>query len=464
MPQPATNSEVPFQPKPFPMEPPKKQWPWLVRFALRFSVVFGVLTSPIWGGALLIAVLVSLDFGLDNSPAVAPNADFETRRAWGKNEMREYLEYAEKWARKSSLIYEDIGYVTKVAPIGRPNRFHQGGFTDGSYCSMNLQVIGTNGEGLLTLPKVYVNNMGDLYEISKHSTWKFGDETDVIQHSGKSFLQGAGIDKLVDQIQGYAAKKQYADVVATYEYLETVILDQLPFYYRADLCRQYSDSLIQLGRDEEASRALRREANLHLDRLRRLRRMGYQPPGELSQSLEATQVATMQALEIQPDDKQAIKLARQRVEIAHQIACGNFKKFASGEEAAERDAVQRSFGEFYDCVLNQAQKSDWLQKQLGTMDFRPTLNRDNQLWVNEHGLYSATVAVEITGRWGESGKLKMRIWEQEKKGRSSLDLTAIKPRKPSLPLVYSEVCWVDSSGKETKLAVKTLAPSKDKEK
>ena len=141
---------------------------------------------------MLIAVLFSLESGPNNSPAVAPNADFETRRAWGKNEMSEYLKYAEKWARKSSLIYEDIGFVTKVAPIGGPNRFHQGGFTDGSYCSMNLQVIGTKGEGLLTLPKVYVNNMGQLYEISKHSTWKFEGKTEVILHSGKASRQNTG--------------------------------------------------------------------------------------------------------------------------------------------------------------------------------------------------------------------------------------------------------------------------------
>ena len=458
MPQTTTNSELLFQPKPFPMELPKKQWPWLIRLAIRFSIVFGVLTSPIWGGVMLL----SLDSRPDNSPAVAPNADFETRRAWGMKKMPRYFKYAEKWARKSSLISQDIGYVTKVAPIGGPNQFHRGGFTDGSYCLMNLQVIGTKGEGLLTLPKVYVNNMGQLYQIAKDSTWKVGDETEVILHSGKSFLQGAGIDTLVDQIQGYAAKKQHADVVETYEYLETVISDRLPFVYRADLCRQYSDSLVQLGRNDEASRALRREANLHLDRLRHLKRLDHRSPDEKSRSVEAAQIASLQALEIQPDDKKALNLARQRIVITHQIACGNFKDFDRREEAAERDAVQRSLGEFYDCVLYQAQKSDWLQDQLGTMDFRPTLNRDNQLWINKHGLYSATIAVEITGSRGRSGTLKMKIWEQETKGRNALDLNATTLRKPSLPLVHSRVCWIDSNGKETKLSAKTLAPNKEK--
>ena len=464
--------------------PRKEKYPWLIRELFKLSIAFVVLTSPIWGFWLLMMYSFSYGAGRGDYPAVAPDADFETRRAWGKKEMFAYFELAEKWVRESSLIAEDVGKVTGVAPIGSPNRFYAGGFTDGAHCVMNLQVIGEKGEGLLTMPEVNVNNGYELYGIAENSTWKVqGHPTELIVLSGKSWLQEEGVDTLVDQIREYSMKKEYADVVATCELLSVAMKDpqdadqeptrwlhserygkfvNLPSLYRAEMLREYAESLFQLGRNDDASIALRLEANLHLDHANMFRYRGQEDHldrGDLARSVQAARLAILQLSELQPDDKKMIELARMRTLMAHEIRSGTFRNDYNDEQEAERDAIRRSLGDMYKVAISEAKKSAWLRGQLGSMEFRPKLNHSNHVQINRHRLFCATVVLEVTGRFGKSGTLQMHVREFEDQ-QKPLDLDAVTPRAPSFPFGINRVRWTDSSGKKIKLSAKTWAPLK----
>lgn len=417
---------------------------------------------------LMMGYSFSYGPGRGDYPAVAPNADFETRRAWGKKEMFEYFELAEKWVKKSTLIAEDVGAVTGVAPIGSPNRFYAGGFTDGSYCTMNLQVIGLKGEGVLTMPEVNVNNMLDLYDISEDSTWSFGGETELILHSGKSWLQESNVGSLFEQIRADSDQNQHEQVVEICELLNQATGDgffrELPVSYRAELFRRYSKSLRELGLEEEAVEVLHAEATAHMERVYGFRH-GNASDKDPKASLEAARVAIMEAINLKPDDnRKLVGLAKERALFAYNLQNGKYDHFTMDEDE-KRDRIKRTLGDLYDCVVSEAKRSSWLKSQMGSMSFEPIPQNCNNVQIDKHGMYRANVVVEVTGNWGRKGKLEIRLWESED-GNQPVDLNAEIPRRPRYPFTYRIAHWEDSNGKKTKLVTKkqsaVLEPVKKK--
>jgi hypothetical protein len=82
----------------------------------------------------------------------APKGEFAVRRAWGEKHLGKYLVAAESWIRKNKDIESDIGRIVGVAPVDGPNRYCDG-FGE-CWATMNLQIIGENGEGVLELSEV----------------------------------------------------------------------------------------------------------------------------------------------------------------------------------------------------------------------------------------------------------------------------------------------------------------------
>ena len=83
---------------------------------------------------LMFAVPVAAMFGLGSRSSraecnEAPQADFETRRAWGEKEYPRYLKDVGQFAATSKMIRDDIGRVMKIAPVGSPN-LKEHGFMD----------------------------------------------------------------------------------------------------------------------------------------------------------------------------------------------------------------------------------------------------------------------------------------------------------------------------------------------
>ena len=95
------------------------------------------------------------------------------------------------------------------------------------------------------------------------------------------------------------------------------------------------------------------------------------------------------------------------------------------------------------------------------MEFRPKLNHSNGIQINRHGLYCATVVLEVTGRFGKRGTLQMNVREYEEQ-QKPMDLDAVTPRAPSFPFGVNYIRWKDSSGKKIKLSSKTWEPIKKK--
>ena len=118
------------------------------------SVVLGILLAAVFfmvfGAVFVWFALSELDAANVDGPA--PDGGYEVRRAWGEQNLREYFGAAEDWIRENQNIESDIGIVTGVAPIGGPNKYCNG-FGE-CWATMNLQVIGEKGEGILSLSEV----------------------------------------------------------------------------------------------------------------------------------------------------------------------------------------------------------------------------------------------------------------------------------------------------------------------
>ena len=95
--------------------------------------------------------------GEDDAKGPAPEADFATRREWGESELKHHFKRVDQWLRKADQITRDVGLVTGVAPIGGPNRFNS--YFGESDASLNLQVIGKNGEGILGARGLFSNQL-----------------------------------------------------------------------------------------------------------------------------------------------------------------------------------------------------------------------------------------------------------------------------------------------------------------
>lgn len=113
--------------------------------------------------------------GANDAKGPAPDADFATRRAWGESELKHHFRRAEQWVRKSEQITQDVGLVTGVAPIGGPNCFNS--YWAESDASLNLQVIGRNGEGILCLPDVCADHPEYIFGLERDSTWTFNGKS-----------------------------------------------------------------------------------------------------------------------------------------------------------------------------------------------------------------------------------------------------------------------------------------------
>ena len=109
--------------------------------------------------------------GENDTKGPAPDADFATRREWGESELKHHFKRVDQWLRKADQITRDVGLVTGVAPIGGPNRFNS--YFGESDASLNLQVIGKNGEGILCLPDVCADDPDYIYGLERGSTWTF---------------------------------------------------------------------------------------------------------------------------------------------------------------------------------------------------------------------------------------------------------------------------------------------------
>ena len=90
----------------------------------------------------------------------APDATYALRRDWANNNnLKKYFTAAEQWIHEDKAIEDEIGSVVGVAPIGEPNRYCEG-FGE-CWATMNLEVIGDKGEGVVGVTVSFDGRTGD---------------------------------------------------------------------------------------------------------------------------------------------------------------------------------------------------------------------------------------------------------------------------------------------------------------
>lgn len=116
---------------------------------LLFSILRVMCAVILVKAFLLMAVfwLIALEIEKENVDGPAPDGDYRVRREWGEQNLEVYLTSAENWIKRSAEINKDVGQVYGIAPIRGPNN-HGTSFGE-SWTNLNLQILGTKGEGIL---------------------------------------------------------------------------------------------------------------------------------------------------------------------------------------------------------------------------------------------------------------------------------------------------------------------------
>ena len=319
---------------------------------IQVALIVGVIMACFYGTVFLFFGVVFSGLGDQNPGGYAPDTQYAARRAWGQKEMRQYFEHIDQWVRRSKLITSDIGKVTGVAPIGWPNKVVTF-FTDGPSVTMNLQVIGERGEGVLNLPEVrlpgYVKKDLKLpFGIDEESSWNFLGNSTVITSSGKSWIQENGFDEAYGRIHADANTGNHRRVIETCitfdESLPDTFGDEdrrkwgpelhsgmflgLPPRDRRALLLLLGDSHAVIGNKEQASDCYLDAAQISLDAIDN----SYWSRGSLKQALdpavptlelENANDALKKAHQLAPENDSLKKLARERVLLAYQHRNGH---------------------------------------------------------------------------------------------------------------------------------------------
>lgn len=445
---------------------------WLLKFSVSVSAFLAVLFLP---GILLI---LCLEAEVRGRSGHAPQADFATRREWGERLYRPYLEYMDSWAALSPLIRSDVGDVQRIAPIGF-NRY-QGGFTDGAYAAMNLEVIGTHGTGILHLPYVEIWDNGQLNSIGESAKWTCNGKTEIITNNGKGYLNQLGLEDKYTALLDLAAANAAEEFMQQFDEFEIALhqrqlvtrrhvdypqpIESLRDEYREPLLTCLADMAAQQGKSAESAAVYRIAAGTKLKRAQDL----LQEPDEqrdmsrIADSLKEVNGLLKLANKQVPDDQRTIRLARQRVELWHLHSVGSRRHaaFVMGDEADRRRAEQtwaeKSLGILYAESARYAMESPFVNDQVPHMKISIYRGGDNRIRVNSHNCYAADVYLQLQNR-RSTGTFHIRIRENEDR-HDPIDLFSDAPRAPDYPITIRSPYWKPDGGKRVKLSAKTGAP------
>ena len=174
----------------------------------------------------------------------APETSVEERIEWGKSNLGRYYEVAERWARQSKFIQQQLGPIKTVAPIGEGNEMHTG-FTDGSFGKLNLEVIGERGTGILTIPHIDFERIN----ASPVQSAKFtiGSKRISLVSSGNSQVDALGLRQAVDAMLNGTDPAEIKALFAANPGIAT-----LPDYELFPLLERHADALADLGEKDAA--------------------------------------------------------------------------------------------------------------------------------------------------------------------------------------------------------------------
>lgn len=438
-------------------------------------VVLGILGLSV---LLPVGTLVCLLSLSDAGGGHAPQKDFTARRAWGERLYRPYLEHLDRWAANSALIRRDVGEVQRLAPVGF-NKYHSG-FTDGGYATMNLEVIGPRGTGILHLPQVEIWSTGQLHSIGEDATWTCHGKTEFIVSCGRSYLDAHGLEDAYAEIIELAATDATEQFFEKWNEFQSDLdecslqpnrrpngrpqpVDALRDEYREPLLASLGDMMARVDRAVDSAEVYRLAADTMLSRANDelqapddVRDMSH-VADELRQANELLRKAERQV----PGDKKTRRLARTRVQLwyVHSIGSRRHPVFAMGEDEEQRVSqawAEKSLGIFYTEAVRFAVESPYLNEQMPGMKVSIYRQGGNVVNVNYDNCYSANVYLRLSNR-RTTGTLTVRIREDEDRCQP-IDVFADTPRALDYPLVIRSPYWEPDGNQRIKLSAKTGAP------
>lgn len=401
----------------------------------------------------------------------APRADFATRREWGADLFGPYLHHIDAWAAQAEVLQRDVGRIQRIAPIGAPNRYHPG-FTDGAHAVMNLEVIGTQGQGVLFLPFVEILSTNQLQGIGE-GRWTFAGRETLVVKSGNSYLAEHGLEDLYFELvllaEQNAAEKfvdRWNDFVDALDrtslrrsdspFRNARLIPGLHDHYREPLLIQFGAALAELDRSDESAVVYRQAVDSILTRARSLlQEEDERDLARVGRELRRANELLRLANKLDPGNRSILNLARERVTLQylHTIG-GRPAPIYSGGEKEDRQWAKKCLGAFYREAKEYAGKSPYLNRTLGGVrSVHPHPRAGSQLAVNNRDVYEASIYLEVAGSKGR-GTLLVFIRENHRR-HMAIDLFADNPRSPDYPFTIRSPDWTPDGGAEVKLSART---------
>ena len=404
----------------------------------------------------------------DRLAGMAPAGSVDERRSWGEETFGDYLLHADEWIASSKMIAADLGAIELVAPIDSPNRYHPG-FTDGYFCEMNLEVIGANGRGILTLPYFEVASDGIVSLIGDEATWVFGGKRNLIHKSGDGYLNAYGLEKTYDQLMRLSAN-QSEQIIQLFRKFETDVqqttlrsrgarhgkpspLTKLHELYREPLLRRYANALKNQGDSFAAADAFGHVADLCLWRVEQsMKDLGYQSQRTVQEELDDANALLRAAADCAPEDETVLRLAKQRSALAYLHAIGSSPRPREDQDKSEWAST--ALGDFLVEAKAFAKRSPLVAQQAGkNVKIHIAENARSELRINRHGVFEGVIFLDIDGSKGD-GRLLVTVCEDHKTC-PAVDLFAPKPRATEHPLNVKNPSWTPKDGASIRLHAQT---------
>ena len=387
----------------------------------------------------------------------APVAGISVRQAWGEKEFGKHWKHVKDWIETSKLISENIGEIQDVAPIGKPNeKFHSFGE---SWSDMHLEVVGSKGTGVLFLHSFSIGwNQGRTIVRFHEGTFETEQRKEIICKSGKGYLEEFNVDQTYRELLNYPADEDpdifhqkwrlFEEVVtATFPSHQSPLAGQPPLQglriYREPLLRKRAELLAGWGNKKDAVLSYGDVAEYCLDMAERELWTNTPTPDRklVAMNLNTALESLRAANELQPENKEILKMARRRITLHHQL----------------KDGLQSSKwpNVFYEAASREVKSIAFLKRELGRFSVRDEPSHIKSLGVNKKLRYSTTVFLKLDGT-RDKGTVSFRYCESDK--LPPIDLFAENPRSPDYPLVFKSPKWKSESGERVKISAKTGEP------